>query len=229
MILSIFFPDNPVHDGAAVIEGDRVSRVGAILPLSRRDDLPSHLGTRHRAALGLAEGSDALAVVVSEERGEVSLAKGSRLREIGSRSKLIQKLEEHFGISETDGPQVKKERLEVTTAALVSLLFIAGFWFSISRGLETMVTFDVPIEYQNRDPNMEIVHASVNSVRLNLSGSGTLGQVHPAGSGASPPGFEQLHRRAEHLCDHIQQHQPSPASCSRMWRRRTSSWTWMLR
>ena len=174
MILSIFFPDNPVHDGAAVIEGDRVSRVGAILPLSRRDDLPSHLGTRHRAALGLAEGSDALAVVVSEERGEVSLAKGSRLREIGSRSKLIQKLEEHFGISETDGPQVKKERLEVTTAALVSLLFIAGFWFSISRGLETMVTFDVPIEYQNRDPNMEIVHASVNSVRLNLSGSGTL-------------------------------------------------------
>jgi diadenylate cyclase len=174
MILSIFFPDNPVHDGAVIIDGDRVSRVGTILPLSRRDDLPSHLGTRHRAALGLAEGSDALAVVVSEERGEVSLAKGSRLREIGSRSKLIQKLEEHFGISETDGPQVKRERLEVTTAALVSLLFIAGFWFSISRGLETMVTFDVPIEYQNRDPNMEIVHASVNSVRLNLSGSGTL-------------------------------------------------------
>ncbi|MCK7512485.1 MAG: hypothetical protein MZV70_56250 [Desulfobacterales bacterium] len=56
----------------------------------------------------------------------------------------------------------------------MSLLFIAGFWFSISRGLETLVTFDVPIEYQNRDPNMEIVHASVNSVRLNLSGSGTL-------------------------------------------------------
>jgi YbbR domain-containing protein len=96
------------------------------------------------------------------------------LREIGSRRKLIQKLEEHFGISETDGTQAKKERVEVTTAALVSLLFIAGFWFSISRGLETLVTFDVPIEYQNRDPNMEIVHASVNSVRLNLSGSGTL-------------------------------------------------------
>jgi YbbR domain-containing protein len=56
----------------------------------------------------------------------------------------------------------------------VSLLFITGFWFSISRGLETLVTFEVPIEYMNRDPNMEIVHASVNSVRLNLSGSGTL-------------------------------------------------------
>src|SRR5512147_19816 len=73
MLLSVFFPDNPVHDGAAIVEGDRVSRVGAILPLSRRDDLPSHFGTRHRAALGLSEMSDALVVVVSEERGEVSL------------------------------------------------------------------------------------------------------------------------------------------------------------
>jgi hypothetical protein len=144
------------------------------LPLSRREDLPSHLGTRHRAALGLSENSDAVVVVVSEQRGEVSLAKGPRLREIGSKRKLIQKLEEHFGITETQGPQAKKERIEVTTAALVSLLFIAGFWFSITRGLETLATFDVPIEYQNRDPNMEILHASVNSVRLNLSGSGTL-------------------------------------------------------
>jgi YbbR domain-containing protein len=54
------------------------------------------------------------------------------------------------------------------------LLFIAGFWFSISRGLETLVTLEIPIEYQNRNSNMEIVHTSVNSVRLNLSGSGTL-------------------------------------------------------
>lgn len=174
MLLSIFYPDNPVHDGAAVIEDDRVARVGAILPLSRREDLPSHLGTRHRAALGLTENSDAVVVVVSEQRGEVSLAKGPRLREIGSKRKLIQKLEEHFGIAEPEGPQVKKERIEITTAALVSVLFIAGFWISISRGLETLVTFDVPIEYQNRNPNMEILHASVNSVRLNLSGSGTL-------------------------------------------------------
>jgi uncharacterized protein (TIGR00159 family) len=174
MILSIFFPDNPVHDGAAIIEGDRIARVGAILPLSRREDLPSYLGTRHRAALGLSEGSDALVIVVSEERGEVSLAKGLRLREIGSSRKLAQKLEEHFGVADDQSLPLKKERLEITTAALVSLLFITGFWFSISQGLETLVTFDVPIEYQNRDPNMEILNASVNAVRLNLSGSGTL-------------------------------------------------------
>jgi diadenylate cyclase len=174
MLLSIFFPDNPVHDGAAIVEGARVARVGAILPLSRREDLPSHLGTRHRAALGLTEISDAVVVVVSEERGEVSLAKGARLRELGSRHKLVQKLEEHFGISDEQGPHVKKERLEISIAAIVSLLFITGFWFSISQGLETLITFDVPIEYQNRDPNKEIVQTSVNTVRLTLSGSGTL-------------------------------------------------------
>jgi uncharacterized protein (TIGR00159 family) len=174
MLLSVFFPDNPVHDGAAIIEGDRVSRVGAILPLSRREDLPSHLGTRHRAALGLSEISDAVVVVVSEERGEVSLAKGARLRGIGSRRKLAQKLEEHFGLADEQGPHINKERIEISIAALVSLLFIAGFWFSISQGLETLITFDVPIEYQNREPNMEIVQTSVNTVRVTLSGSGTL-------------------------------------------------------
>jgi len=174
MILSIFYPDNPVHDGAALIEGDRVDRVGVILPLSRREDLPSYLGTRHRAALGLTEATDALVIVVSEQRGKVSVAKGLRLQEIGNQRELAESLEEHFGVADEQRLPAKKERVEVTTAALVSLLFITGFWFSISRGLETLVTFDVPIEYQNRNPNMEIVHASVNSVRVNLSGSGTL-------------------------------------------------------
>ena len=174
MILSIFYPDNPVHDGAALIDGDRIARAGVILPLSRREDLPSYLGTRHRAALGLAEATDSLVVVVSEQRGEVSVAKGMRLQVIGSPRQLAETIGEHFGIADEQSLPAKKERLEVTTAALVSLLFITGFWFSISRGLETLVTFDVPIEYQNRNPNMEIVHASVNAVRLNLSGSGTL-------------------------------------------------------
>jgi uncharacterized protein (TIGR00159 family) len=174
MILSVFFPDNPVHDGAAVIAGDRIMRVGAILPLSRREDLPSYLGTRHRAALGLTETSDAIVIVVSEERGQVSLAKATRLREISSRNKLVQKLEEHFGLASAEGSPVKKEKLAFTSAALVSLLLITGFWFSISKGLESLVTLEVPIEYMNRDPNMEIVQASVNSARLNLSGSGTL-------------------------------------------------------
>ncbi len=174
MILSIFYPGNPVHDGAALVEGERVSRVSAILPLSRREDLPSHYGTRHRAALGLTEASDAVVIVVSEERGEVSLAQGPKLQRIPDAENLIARLEDHFGVSEAHGPEARRERIEVTTAALVSLLFITGFWYSISRGLETLVSFDVPVEYQNRNPGLEIVQASVNAVRVTLSGSGTL-------------------------------------------------------
>jgi uncharacterized protein (TIGR00159 family) len=70
---AIFRKKSPVHDGATIIEGDHISRVGAILPLTRRTDIPKEFGTRHRAAMGLAERSDALIVVVSEERSEVTL------------------------------------------------------------------------------------------------------------------------------------------------------------
>lgn len=70
---AIFRRVSPVHDGAAVIEGDQITRVSAILPLSERQDLPRDWGTRHRAAMGLAERCDAVVIVASEQRGEVTL------------------------------------------------------------------------------------------------------------------------------------------------------------
>ncbi|MFH1490883.1 MAG: DNA integrity scanning protein DisA nucleotide-binding domain protein, partial [Pseudomonadota bacterium] len=70
MLGTIFWPGNPVHDGAAIIQGDRVTDVGVLLPLSRRTDLPSHYGTRHRASAGLAETTDALVILVSEGKGQ---------------------------------------------------------------------------------------------------------------------------------------------------------------
>ena len=71
LIEAIFRKDSPIHDGAVLIEGERIANAGLVLPLSGREDVPSTFGTRHRAALGLAEGSDALVLVASEERGEV--------------------------------------------------------------------------------------------------------------------------------------------------------------
>jgi len=93
MIMSIFWPDNPVHDGAAVIQGNQINQVAAILPLSRRDDLPSYYGTRHRAALGLAEATDALVIAVSEERGDVVVARGSQLKIVKQKRRLGQILQ----------------------------------------------------------------------------------------------------------------------------------------
>lgn len=174
MILSIFWEGNPVHDGAAVIQGDRVTEVGAVIPLSRREDLPYYYGTRHRAAAGLAELSDALVIVVSEERGQVSAAKGQEFRVIHDRQGLQGILEAHAGVSTKQGGRRKAEQLELATAAILSLLFIGGVWFSFTRGLDTLINLEVPIEYVNRDPGLEILSTSRNTVALELSGSGSL-------------------------------------------------------
>lgn len=174
MITSIFWHDNPVHDGAAVISGDRIVEVGAILPLSHRDDLPSHYGTRHRAAAGLAEATDALAVIVSEERGSVLSAKGSDISEAQSKAELARILQEHVGIAAESSDNNIRKKIEIAVAAAASVLIVSGLWLSFSRGQETLIELEIPVEYTGRDPGMEIIDTSVNTVRLQLGGSGTL-------------------------------------------------------
>lgn len=92
LLINLFIPRSPLHDGAAIIRGDRIQAAACVLPLSESRDLGRELGTRHRAAVGLTEQSDALAVVVSEETGTVSLShEGSlyrRLNEAGLRELL---------------------------------------------------------------------------------------------------------------------------------------------
>ncbi len=79
LIITIFYPMTPLHDGAIVIRGERIAFASCVLPLSKTSELPKKYGTRHRAALGISEESDAIAVVVSEETGEISLAVEGRL------------------------------------------------------------------------------------------------------------------------------------------------------
>ena len=81
MLETIFFPNNAVHDGGVLIKGDRITHAACIFPLTRRQDLSKSLGTRHRAAIGLSEETDAVVVVVSEETGAISYAyKGQLVR-----------------------------------------------------------------------------------------------------------------------------------------------------
>jgi diadenylate cyclase len=79
LLTAIFLPQSPLHDGAVVVEGDRIKAAGCLLPLSFDPDLDPNLGTRHRAALGISERSDAIVIVVSEQSGAISLAREGRL------------------------------------------------------------------------------------------------------------------------------------------------------
>ena len=80
LLIAIFYEGNPLHDGGVIIQGDRITCAGAVFPTSSSTKLNRRLGTRHRAALGLAEETDAICIVVSEETGRVSIAlKGEML------------------------------------------------------------------------------------------------------------------------------------------------------
>jgi diadenylate cyclase len=79
LLTTIFFPGTPLHDGAVIVRGERVIAAACVLPLTQRDLADSSLGTRHRAAVGITEQNDAVAIVVSEETGIVSLARAGRI------------------------------------------------------------------------------------------------------------------------------------------------------
>ena len=79
LLLSIFIPYSPLHDGAVLLEGSRLTYAGCILPLTKREDIAQQYGTRHRAAIGITEETDAVVIVVSEERGEISVTEGGNI------------------------------------------------------------------------------------------------------------------------------------------------------
>ena len=79
LLISIFFPNNPLHDGGVIIQGDKITCAGSVFPTSMNPTISKRLGTRHRAALGISETTDAIAVIVSEETGRISIAIQSSL------------------------------------------------------------------------------------------------------------------------------------------------------
>jgi diadenylate cyclase len=96
LLVSIFRPGSPLHDGAAIIQGSRVAAAACFLPLSLNPAISNQLGTRHRAAIGVTEESDAVAVVVSEQTGAVALAAGGGIELNLSDELLAQRLAEMF-------------------------------------------------------------------------------------------------------------------------------------
>ncbi len=108
LICTVFFKNTPLHDGALIIQKGRISVAGCVLPLTSSPNVSRRLGTRHRAAIGITEQTDALAVVVSEESGNISVAIGGKIaRDIDSGS-LRRILHNSFATEETELPWWKR-------------------------------------------------------------------------------------------------------------------------
>ncbi len=94
LVLNVFFPNSPLHDGAVIVRGERLGAAGCVLPLANVHDSLIHYGTRHRAAIGITEVADAIAVVVSEETGAISIAERGRIERVPDVDRLVKRLAE---------------------------------------------------------------------------------------------------------------------------------------
>jgi diadenylate cyclase len=172
LLKAIFQKESPLHDGAVIIERDRISKANAVLPLTHRPDVPLFFGTRHRAAMGIAERCDALVVAVSEERGQVSLMQGKAIRHVESPVELIETLE---GLRSAEGRSGARIRhalfsnlaLKLGALGLASLIWSVSF---LAAGT-TIRSLSVPIEFSNVPAGMEIADQSVETVEVQVRGS----------------------------------------------------------
>ena len=150
LLKSIFDPNSLGHDGAVIIEGDRIDKLGVHLPLSTDLDKLPRSGTRHAAALGLSERTDALCLVVSEERGSISIARRGSIWQVADTAELAQRLEEFY---EEVSPQRRahpwREFLQRNyREKALALGLSVGLWLVVvHRSQVVQETLAVPVQY----------------------------------------------------------------------------------
>jgi diadenylate cyclase len=116
LLLSIFQPGLPLHDGAAIIQKDRVAAAACFLPLTTNPMLSSQLGTRHRAAIGITEETDCLSVVVSEETGRISVASFGDIAQGLSVPAVLERINLHFEVGRPSQPQIDEFAADIPLA-----------------------------------------------------------------------------------------------------------------
>ena len=174
LIMSIFDPNSPGHDGALIIQNGKFRRFGVRLPVSQSSRLPEEYGTRHHAAMGLAEVSDALIIIVSEERGRVSFFKNGRFRMATDPEQISKKIITHWKETASYFTNIpdRETRWKLLPQMLASLIVAVFFWSTliVAQGEMLEKIIAVPLEYTAPPANLMLIGDKQKEVRLHLAG-----------------------------------------------------------
>lgn len=170
---SLFDPHSAGHDGAVIIENGFVTRFGVHLPLSENREKSKGLGTRHRSGLGLSEHSDALIIIVSEERGQASIAHQGELDRNVSRDTLREAIGRHLTVVAAETRATLWSRLtNHPRTKLLSVLIAFAAWLSVASGRDLVQrVFLVPIEYRNVPTELQLPESIPTEARITFSGT----------------------------------------------------------
>lgn len=174
LLKSLFDRGSPGHDGAVVVRQDSVTRFAAQLPLSTDFKQLQGMGTRHSAALGLAERTDALCIVVSEERGTISVARHGRMRQLGGPAELEGEIQAF--LHELSPPAGRRRALsdlvrENWVEKIASLIFVLGLWFLYVPGSRPATqAFPVAVKVVNVPPGATVERVEPAEVTAILAG-----------------------------------------------------------
>ncbi len=180
---SIFDPKSPGHDGAVVIDKNRIVKFGAHLPLSQNIKEIKEKGTRHSAGLGISEKTDALIIIVSEERGEVSIAKNGKIKTLKNVQELEKYLNTHYQemFPVEEEPLFKKVFRDNIPQKIAAVTIASVAWFFIVFQAEIVQRdFSIPISYVNISEEKIIEQTTPETVTVTLSarGQATLSSIN---------------------------------------------------
>jgi uncharacterized protein (TIGR00159 family) len=183
LIKSIFDPHSPGHDGAVVISRGRIEQLGVRLPLTKNEDALGPLGTRHAAALGLSDRTDALCLVVSEERGTVSVAHHGHLKVARDPAQLEKIVQTHCAamISHPMAHPWKRMLFERGREKLAAIGIAALLWFALAdRAQAVSDYFTVTVQLSAPPDGLAAVQMTPSAVEVRVAGTRrALGQLHP--------------------------------------------------
>ena len=173
LIMSIFDPNSPGHDGAMIIENNRIAQFGVRLPMSQSQQLDEQYGTRHHAAMGLAEATDSLVLLVSEERGTVSAFCNGTMRKLDSVSSIEDAIATHRRRHdqlklESVVPRDRRTFLQVTGSLGAAVVF----WIVLSTSNKEVIerAFTLPIDYSAPSSGLVLVGEQVDEARVKVTG-----------------------------------------------------------